>query len=63
MAPKGPKSILYIVMLHSKSKVMSRIQWCKNFAPRTCPGGLQRSKSRILDLFFFFFCLNNILFI
>ena len=34
MAPKGPKSILYIVVLHIKSKVMkSRIQWCKMFAP------------------------------
>ena len=30
----GSKSILYIVMLHIKLKVMkSRIQWCKNFAP------------------------------
>ena len=49
MAPKGPKFILYIVMLHIKSKVMkSRIQWCKTF---TLGGHVlvsQEVKSRIL---------------
>ena len=35
--PKGPKFILYKVMLHIKSKVMkNRIQWCKYFAPGAC---------------------------
>ena len=49
MSPKGPISILYIVMLHIKSKVMnSSIQWCKHSAPGTCGEGHQRSKSRIL---------------
>ena len=39
MALRGPKSILYIVMLHIKSKVIkSTIQWCKNYALGACLG-------------------------
>ena len=39
MALKGPKSILFIDMLHIKSKVMkSTIQLCKQFAPGACLG-------------------------
>ena len=51
--PIGPKSILYIVMLHIKSKVMkSRIQWCRNFAPRACLVVTRGQKVRFGVLFF-----------
>ena len=52
MALKGPKSILYIVMLYIKSKVMkSRITVVQNFCSRGMSGGHQRSKNRILGPF------------
>ena len=52
MAPKASKSILYIVMLHIKSKVMkSTIQWCKKFAQGHVWGSLE-VKSRILGPFY-----------
>ena len=53
MAPKGPKSILYMVILHIKSKVMKSIlQWCKTFASGACPGVTSGHKNRICGPFF-----------
>ena len=52
LAPKGPKSILYTVMLHIKSKVMKRrIQWYKNFAPGACLGVTRGQKVGFWVLF------------
>ena len=56
VASKGPKSILYIAMLHLKSKVMkSRMQWCKSFAQGACLGVTRGQKVGFWVLFFFFF--------
>ena len=42
-----------IVMLHIKSKVIkSRIQWCKNFAPRPCLCVNRGQKIEFWALFF-----------
>ena len=55
MAPKGPKSILYIVMLHIKSKVM-KIEYsgAKNLPRGHVWGAPEVKKSRILGPFLFY---------
>ena len=53
MTSKDPKSILYIVMLHIKSKVKeNRIQLSKYFAPGACLGVTRGRKVGFRSFFF-----------